>query len=490
MNMSSTKSDMRSVEGVSTGSATTAITEPIVDPVALPPTTAAPVLKSKMTAAGAVAQSVSAKLFIIVINALTGIITARALMPEGRGELAALVLWPVFLGTVFSLGVPSALTFQLNRDPKRESSLMGAGLLLALLSGVGAAIIGSIFIGSWIPQYSPQVILFARIFMISVPLTTLLAAGRAGVESRNDFTTSNAVLIGSPALTLLWLVVLLAKGGMTSISSSLSYIVVGVVPLAWMLYRVVRIFHPTLSGLWQSTRQLFSYGIRSYGIDLCGTMAFYVDQALVVRLLAPGMMGTYVVALSLARILNAFHTSVIMVLFPKAVSRTREEIVEMASRAMRMSTMLTTIGGICVVSVGPQLLSLLYGKEYRGANAVLRILVVQIILAGAGAVLCQAFMAAGRPGIVTALQVTGLCLTVPLMLVLIPRLGIVGAGLSLLISTVVRFIAIIASFPIFLKMPIPQLLPTARDVRTLADLLLARIRRMAPASFATAGAGD
>jgi O-antigen/teichoic acid export membrane protein len=367
---------------------------------------------------------------------------------------------------------------------------MGAGLLLALLSGLAAAIVGAIFIGSWIPQYSPRVILFARIYLISVPLTSLLAAGRAGVESRNDFTTSNAVLIGSPALTLLWLFVLLAKGGMTSVSAALSYVVVGIVPLAWMLYRVFRIFQPSFTNLWQSTRQLFSYGIRSYGIDLCGTMAFYVDQALVVRLLAPGMMGTYVVALSLARILNAFHTSVIMVLFPKAVSRTREEIVEMASRAMRMSTMLTTLGGIFVVSVGPQLLSMLYGKEYRGANPVLRILVLQIILAGAGAVLCQAFMAVGRPGIVTALQVVGLSMTVPLMLVLIPRLGLVGAGLSLLISTAVRFVAIVASFPIFLKMPIPQLFPTLRDVKTLSELAMNRIRRATPASLATAEAGD
>ncbi len=450
----------------------------------------APSSRSSMTSVGAVALSVSSKLFIIGLNAVTGIITARALQPEGRGELAALVLWPVFLGTLVSMGIPSAMTFQLNRDPKRESSLMGAGLLLALVSGIVAAIVGAIFLDSWIPQYSPHVILFARIFLVSVPLTSLLAVGRAGVESRNDFATSNAVLIGSPALTLVWLLVLLARGGMTPVSAALSYVVVGVVPLAWMLYRVVHIFHPSLTGLWQSSRQLFSYGVRSYGIDLCGTMAFYVDQALVVRLLAPGMMGTYVVALSLARILNAFHTSVNMVLFPKAVSRTREQIVEMASRAMRMSTMLTTLGGICVISVGPQLLSLLYGKEYRGANAVLRVLVVQIILAGATAVLSQSFMAIGRPGIVTALQVIGLALTVPLMLVLIPRLGLVGAGLSLLISTVVRFVFVIASFPMFLKMPIPRLVPTWRDAKTLIDLAVSRIRRAAPASLATAGAGD
>jgi len=443
-----------------------------------------------MSTVNAVAQSVAAKLLIIGINAATGIITARALKPEGRGELAALTLWPVFLATVFSLGVPSALTYQLNRDPKKESQLMGAGLLLALFSGLLVAALGAIFIGAWIPQYSPRVILFARIFLLSAPLTSLLAAGRAGVESRGDFTTSNVALIWSPAMTLVWLIVLLVTHTMTSVGAAYAYIIVGIVPLLWMLKRLVAIFRPSFKDLWQSTRQLFSYGIRSYGIDLCGTMAFYVDQALVVRLLLPDMMGTYVVALSLSRILNAFHTSVIMVLFPKAVSRTREEILEMTSRAMRMSTMLTTCGGIFVISLGPQLLGLLYGKEYRGANTVLRILVVQIILAGATAVLSQTFMALGRPGIVTTLQVIGLLLTVPLMLVLIPRLGIVGAGLALLLSTIARFAFILISFPVFLKMHVPQLLPTLTDFKFLSGLAMKQIRRSTPTAFASAGAGD
>ena len=488
--MSSTKPKVEHPGSDITAGSGTVVANPEVDGMALTQGTSGTASASRLTTVGAIAQSVSAKLFIIVLNALTGIITARALLPEGRGELAALVLWPVLLGTVFSLGIPSALTFQLNRDPKRESSLMGAGLLLALLSGLTGAIIGAIFLHSWIPQYSPRIIFFAQTFLISVPLTSLLAAGRAGVESRNDFTTSNIVLIGSPALTLLWLIVLLARGGMSPVSAALAYVVVGIVPLAWMFYRVTKILHPSFTGLWQSCRQLFSYGVRSYGIDLCGTMAFYVDQALVVRLLAPGMMGIYVVALSLARILNAFHTSVNMVLFPKAVRRTPKEIVDMASRAMRMNTLLTTMGGIFVIGAGPQLLGLLYGKEYSGANGVLRVLVVQIILSGATAVLAQAFMAIGRPGIVTTLQVIGLGLTVPLMLVLIPRLGIVGAGLALLISTAVRFVFVVASFPLFLKMPIPQLLPTARDVLTLRDLARDRIRRVIPAPFATAGAGD
>jgi O-antigen/teichoic acid export membrane protein len=438
----------------------------------------------------AVIQSVTTKILILGVNALTGIITARALRPEGRGELAAMILWPVFLGSALSLGVPSALTFQLRRNPGKQSQLMGAALLIAILTGVTAALLGVLFMREWIPQYPARVILFAKIFLLSAPITTLLVVGRAGLESRGDFAASNKILIWSPAMTLLWLVVLLATHSMTPFSASLTYVPVGIVPLVWMISRLLREFKPSLRSFGDSARHLFSYGIRSYGIDLCGTMSLYVDQALVVRLLEPGLMGTYVVALSLSRMLNVFHASVVMVLFPRAVSRLPREVTEMTSRAMRMSTVLSTIIGIGIVALGPEVLSLLYGREYRGAGAVLRILVLEVVLSGATTVLSQAFMALGRPGIVTGLQVTGLGLTVPLMVLLVPRFGIVGAGTALLCSTIARLIFVVASFPVFLKMRVPDMLPKVEDLRFAADAIGKRFNRSRRTVLITAEGTD
>jgi O-antigen/teichoic acid export membrane protein len=353
-----------------------------------------------------------------------------------------------------------------------------------------AALLGLWFMQAWIPQYPPRVIFFAKMFLLSAPITTLLVVGRAGLESRGDFTASNKILIWSPALTLLWLAALLATRSMTPFSASLAYVPVGLVPLVWMMSRLLRVFRPSLRAFGDSAKQLFSYGIRSYGIDLCGTMSLYVDQALVVRLLEPGLMGTYVVALSLSRMLNVFHASVVMVLFPRAVSRLPREVAEMTSRAMRMSTVLSTIVGIGIVAVGPQVLSLFYGKEYRGAGLVLRILVVEVVLSGATSVLSQAFMALGRPGIVTGLQVTGLGLTIPLMVLMVPRFGIVGAGAALLCSTIVRLIFVVASFPVFLKMRVPDLLPKVDDLRFAADAIIRRFHQSRRSVLATAEGAD
>jgi O-antigen/teichoic acid export membrane protein len=429
----------------------------------------APTVRTRgLGSVGAVVQSVGAKFFIIAINAATGILSARALQPAGRGELAAMILWPIFLASALTFGLPSALTFRLRSSPEKRSRLLGAALILATLTGLIGALAGVIFMHAWIPQYSHHVIEFARLFVLNAPMTAVLMVGRAALESDGDFTASNKVLVIPPALTLLWLIVLWRVGLLTPVNAAVAYVVVGVPPFIWMLVRLWRMFQPSVDSFLDSTRSLLSYGIRAYGIDLCGTMSMYIDQALVVRALAPQMMGTYVVALSLSRILNAFHSSVVMVLFPKAVSQAPDVVRQMTSRAARISTLLTALAGVGIVSLGPHLLSLLYGREYTGATTVLRILVLEVVLSGGTFVLSQAFMALERPGVVTALQVIGLLFTLPLMLVLIPRLGIVGAGLALLASTTARLIFVLVSFPLFLKMRIPNVFPMVEDLKFMA----------------------
>jgi len=418
-----------------------------------------------------VMQSIGAKFFIIAINAATGIMCARALQPVGRGELAAMILWPVFLASALTLGVPSALTFQLRSNPEKRADLLGAALLLATLTGIFGAIIGLLFMYSWIPRYSPRVILFARIFLFNTPISAIFLIGRAALESRGDFKTSNKLLIASPALILCCLTILWATKTLTPFTAALSYVLAGIAPFLWMMGHLRELFRPSLCSFGESTRQLVKYGIRAYGIDLCGTMSLYVDQALVVRMLQPEIMGTYVVALSLSRMLNAFHASVVMVLFPIAVGRPAHEVHEMTSRAARMSTLLTTMIAIGAAYFGPILLSLLYGRAYIGATKVLRILVLEAVLSGATLVLSQAFMALERPGVVTALQVTGLLLTLPLMFVLVPKLGIVGAGLALLVSTSCRLLFVLSSFPLLLKMRMPNIIPHFEDIEFMAKAI-------------------
>src|SRR5206468_10352638 len=130
-----------------------------------------------------------------------------------------------------------------------------------------------------------------------------------------------------------------------------------------------------------------------------------------------------------------------------------QELIALTGRAVRVSTACTAISGVGVGIFGPILLSLLYGREYRHATAILNILIIEMIITGSTLVLTPAFMALGRPGYVTFLQSSGLVLSIPLLLFLVPRWGVVGASYALLTAAVIRLAFAILSFPFVLKLP-------------------------------------
>ena len=70
------------------------------------------VLKSRSNTA-ATLQSLLSRIIILSINLATGIISARALGPQGRGELAAIIMWPQFLSYMMNLGLPTSLLYNL-----------------------------------------------------------------------------------------------------------------------------------------------------------------------------------------------------------------------------------------------------------------------------------------------------------------------------------------------------------------------------------------
>jgi O-antigen/teichoic acid export membrane protein len=424
----------------------------------------------KRNSTRALLQTAGARVIIIALNAATGIVSARGLQLSGRGELATMILWNVLLANASTFGVPSALTYQLGRLPQRRPNLVAAALLIAVCTSglaIGIALVG---LDRWNAQYPPTVILFSKVFLWNTPVMAWSLIARAALESEGDFKTSNQSLLLAPCLTLLGLLVLAGTHHFSALSAAWMYMLGNVPPFFLLMARLLRRFEPSLHELASSSRLLMTYGIRSYGIDLCGTMSFYVDQVLVIRMLRPEMMGAYVVALSLSRMLNAFHVAVAVVLLPKLVSRPIEQILILTGRAVRLTSTLTMFCGFVVALLGPVLLEMLYGKEYARAAGVVRILVVEVVLSGVTLLLSQPFMALGRPGLLTIFQVLGLLLNLPLLLVFVPRFGVEGAALALLASTIVRLVAVCWSFRARLGVPCPSIFPKLKDF-TLAKWL-------------------
>jgi O-antigen/teichoic acid export membrane protein len=424
--------------------------------------------------ASATLQTFVSKFLILAINVITGIVVARTLGSTGRGEQAAMILWSGFLASAMTLGLPSALVYNLKRFPEQRSSLVGAALLLGGGLGCAATLIGIVFMPRWLAQYSPEVIYLARWFMLNAPLALVMFISLSAFEAAGDFSTANQIRSFVSFSTLIALVGFALTRTLTPFTSSFAYVFAYLPIFVWMIYRLWRLFQPQWVNFASSCQRLLSYGLRAYSIDLLGSLSGQVDQALVVGLLSPASMGMYVVALSFSRILAIFQGSIVTVLFPKTAARPVAEVVALVGQAARISAVITFLASIGVILLGPLLLHLLYGAEYVGASAVLRVLVVEVVLGCTVSVLAQAFMALGHLSIVTLLQGVGLGLSVPLMLVLIPPYGLTGAGLALLGSTGARLLFILICFPLVLKVPPPSLLIMRQDIDWLRHKILKR----------------
>jgi antigen flippase len=426
--------------------------------------------------ASAIVQTAVANVAVQGANVLSGVITARALGPGGRGSLAAIIMWPQFLAYAMTLGVPVASVYWLKRRPDLASGLSGAGLALSAVLGVLGALVGIAIIPYSLHTYPPATIHFAQVWVIVTPLALCAVTITSQVQAAGSFTNYNLFRVLSPLSVLAVLLIEKVTGRLNTTNAALSYLLAATPVTIWIAIWVWKHFRPSSSHLIPASKLLLGYGIRAWGVDLLGTIANQIDRILVVGMLNPEAMGLYVVAQSAAGVLSILPTAVVPVSLPRSSGRSNEDIIELTGRASRMTLLVMLLASLPLFFFGGFLLKLVYGGKFTGASLVLPFLILEAIFDGVTSVLSQAFLASGFPGTVTLLQGCGLITSIPLLYWLIPIFGVRGAGCALMISTIIRFIFILLNFPYKLQVRPPNLIIKWAEIRT----LLQRLRTTEP----------
>src|SRR5260370_15289233 len=163
----------------------------------------------------AVAHTLGSRILQQGLNAATGIITARALMPSGRGQLAAMILWSLFLAGLTTFGLPTSLIYFTKRRPERSDDLIISGLAMSVAAGAVTMLAGIYFLPSWLHQYPAWVVTNARWFLILTPICSVTLFGRSVLEANGLFGKSNAQQLLVPFLTLIGLLIALSVGHLT-----------------------------------------------------------------------------------------------------------------------------------------------------------------------------------------------------------------------------------------------------------------------------------
>lgn len=398
--------------------------------------------RNNLGSLGNVIQIFASNVFILGLNVLTGIIISRYLGPDGRGQQVAMIMWPSFFAYILSLGIPSSLVYYMKKKNADSGPLYITSLFMGLILGCVAIAIGSIIIPLWMQGYTSEAIDFAVWALVLSPIGIIGTINIAALQSRGEYHLYNFARYAPVISTLILLCVLVVAGHVTPFYTSIAYLLPILPVTAWITIRLVLKYGIMQKNKIQAGKKLLSYGIRSYGTDVAGTFSGYIDQILVVGLLSPSSLGLYVVSLNLSKMLNTIQGSIISVLFPKAAGLQQTEALQLTFKVYRISTVVTIIVGAGVFMVAPYLLILLYGKSFVEAIPVFRILIFQSAVTSISWILSQGFMSIDKPGTVTIMRVMTLGLNILLLNILIPLLGIEGAAIALLTSSIVELMVV------------------------------------------------
>ncbi|WP_342564482.1 oligosaccharide flippase family protein [Paenibacillus sp. FSL R7-0345] len=432
--------------------------------------------KSKNNSSAAV-KTMMVSILILLVNMLTGVLTARYLGPTGRGEQTAMVNWSQFLAFSMSFGIPSALIYNAKKNPDEAGVLYRVALLIGLFFGITAMIVGIFVLPYWLDSFSSEVVLFAQCSMVLCPLIVVSQINNAAFQFRGDYKTFNWQRYLVPLLTLAAIGILILTGSMNPYTTALAYLVPSVPLFIWMTLLLLRTYRVKMRDTYRNFKRLFTYGLGSYGNDLLGQFSTYIDQIIIAGLLRPADLGLYAVAVSLSRMVNFFSNSITVVLFPKASELSKDEAISLTFKAFRISTTCTLLGALFLMLVAPLVIPLLYGKDFNTALTVFRLLLLEVTISGGTLILAQAFMALGKPKFVSILQGVGLLLVIPMLFLLVPRFGLFGAGVAMLSSAILRFLFIILNIRYNLKVKLPRLLISREDIQWMKTTMNSYIRK-------------
>jgi O-antigen/teichoic acid export membrane protein len=401
--------------------------------VSSPTTAPAPGFADRLRAqaGGAATSSLVATALIQLLNVVTGIILARTLGPSGRGELAAVVLWPTMLWTVGNLGVVDSVTFHSARRTAPQRSIVSTSLAIALVQSAVLVAIGLVLVPLVLAKQEASVVRDCMIFLASIPtslVTLYLASVLNGTHRFVPFNVVRAtVFLGNAA----GLVALAIASELTVTSAMIAYLASQVLTVLIAVIFVLPSSGPPSRPLRLLAREMLAYGWRSQLSTISNLLNERVDQLVISIVLAPASLGLYVVAWTMTSLSSMIGYSVTFAALPRvAQAKSAEERRARAHRYVFLTFISTAAVTVPVLLLAPEILRIVFGADFVQATGVTRVLLVASIPLGTARVLEAVLKGINRPLHAGLAEGAGLIVTAVGLAALLPTLGLMGAAIT------------------------------------------------------------
>lgn len=375
----------------------------------------------------------TSNVLLVAISLVTGVLTARFLGPEGKGELYLVLQISSLASLVLSGGLGPSYQYHLKKGLLDQSavlwhilvqSLIIVGLLLLALAGCdylpSELLRGVLSSKLAFPIFAATILSIWILYANSVLMTFDLGIKTSSILSVISSVTNMALLA-----LFLWR---LNYGIVGAIAAYLVSLAIRLAPTTMVILRHEP-FSPHFS--WRRhSPMLFSFGFSSFIGNLMLSSVFRVDVFILKSLTGFSAVGIYSVAVAFAEMALMAPNAIGIALFSHLPGVSDREQLEIVGRSSRITILIAFVGGGLLIIFSRPLVILLMGAQFVGAVLPLVILVPGLVMMSVNYVFANYYASQGRPLVSAFCFGVGLVVDVAANYLLIPSFGIEGAALA------------------------------------------------------------
>ncbi len=374
---------------------------------------------------------------------IVGILVARIFGPEGKGTLSVIMQVPGLLVFILDLGISTSIIYFVSRGELRPGIAVANALVVAAVLGViGAPFVYVLLSGPL--ALIPGVPAWATVIAISILPLGLLSAWLSSVSvGLSNLRLPLRFALFSSGTTLVGLAVLAAtgRGSLTGVLAvSVAGTAVGIVVYAMGLRRQL---HPLKVDV-SAARGMVRFSTKAYLSSIAGLLHQRQDILFLGWLAGASAVGLYSVGVSFAELTWYVPGALASAILAKGSRRSDVSAVDYTTRTTRVAVVFML--GTIVVSLGvvPVLIPLVYGHVFAPAMYTFFALTPGILAEGVSSILWSYQITRGR--MYWQMAVGTMVLNIAAVLLLVPPLGAVGAGLASSISYSALAVLVIRRF--------------------------------------------
>ena len=361
-------------------------------------------------------------------NFLSGIVTARALAPAGRGEAVAIAMLIQNIAFIFAVGCVHAVSYRYAREPETAGRLATTWTVMMIPLALLALGAGELALPALFGSQSHHAIDLARVYLPGVAVVLWIELTNGLLLGAKDYRFVNVVRFVQPALFAVSQFLVWRLWGLTVASAVGTWMASMLITQCVATVRVLRntgtVARPDIrlgvETLW--------YGIRGHGAFLANNLNQRLDLLIMPAFITAFGLGLYTVAANVSLIVSTLALSLAAIVLPAAAhdpERGSRTVLGSLQAALTIAALLAA--GLFLLA--HPALTFVYGDKFGGAAPALRVLLPGTTLLAGASILVAGLYAANRPTVATGVQLAGLAITVGGLLIFLPGHGIMVAAI-------------------------------------------------------------